>query len=908
MTLEIPKNLPTVNPATLMPYDVYVVIDGTDIHLTASSNHNFTGAEFLRSLYRRAYTSETMRVTTSGTIITLSTTALHAPTMHALAELLSYTLSIPAIRLTGDSKALYNVMPWKAAAFYAPSTTEKHGASFFKIAPLSPWGVNDKTFKYLRHLGGWKSADDNTWRVPMNKVFKFIQSNSPGERGVAVTRSLANLLVEPIGAPFDGNMLSLKDTPISALHFAKYDTRPQNSKREKGKTLAESLTSFGYKTIFDVLYNLPRRYLDLSNPVTSLRGLDAGENAYIVGRVSNWHPMKEKKGAWCTIKTSERNIKVAFWGPYQWREKKFPVSTEVIVGGKVTFYNGLTLTADFIDTLDVSSTDNPYVPIYAQSPARGIMTNLISNLVREALTRLTIDGNPGIEQNDYWATETLPEGILPINEALMRLHFPEKEDDVVEAIDSLAWYELVLMQVIVKTSAAAGKDAKGIKNSGKKSNYAQQVVQGLPYTLTNDQQTAYKTLTERMAGSAPMDALLSADVGAGKTIIQILAALTAVDSGRQAVIVAPTEILARQIYAAAQTAIGEVEGCEPLYLSGSMKAAERKQAIQDIKDGTAKLIIGTHTLLNATEFYDLGFVCFDEQQKFGVEQRDRLLSVRPDGAIPDFLLATATPIPRTIAQIEYGEVDFIQMQEKPAGRKPVETEWVESKYDHLLHHPKHAVWYDLNKEIKAGHQTFIVAPLVEENNDLEAPSVKELAKDLHRVLPKAKIGVLHGKMKPKEQEEAMNSFRSGETDVLVASTIVEVGVDVPNATRIVIMGAERLGASSLHQLRGRVGRSDLHAKCWLVSPAETKSAQARMEALVNYDDGFTIAEADTDTRGEGDILTNTQHGITRNRFLRLSKHRHIIPSAIEHAEAVVSNPEYRAEALHDAKKFFSDMH
>lgn len=906
MTSEPPKNLPVVNPATLAPYDVYVIVDGSDIHFTASSETNYTGADFLRALYRRAYTPDTMRVSTTGSIITLSTTATHAPTMHALAELLSYTLSIPAIRLAGDSKALFSVMPWKATAYYMPSTGNKNGASFFKIAPLNPWGVNDETFKYLRHLGGWKSADDNTWRVPMNKLFKFIQSNTPGDRGIAITRSLANILVEPIGEPFDGEVLSLKDTPISELHFAKYDTRPQNSKREKGKTLAESLAGFGYKSIFDVLYNMPRRYLDLSNPVSSLHGLDAGETAYIVGRVSSWHPMKGNKGAWCTIKTSERSLKTAFWGPYQWREKKYPVGTEVIVGGKVTFYNGLTLTADFIDTLDVSSTDNPYVPIYAQSPSRGIMTNIISNLVREALTRLTVEGNPSIKQNAYWAEEALPEGILTLQEALTCLHFPTKPEDVEKAVESLAWYELVLMQVLIKDSQVAGKDAKGVQNKGDSTDYVKKVIDSLPYTLTGDQQTAYKTIKKRMSGRKPMDALLSADVGAGKTIVQILAALTAIDSGRQAVIVAPTEILARQIYSAAQTALKDVD-LEPTYMSGSMKAAERSATTKSIKEGDAKLIIGTHTLLNATEFNDLGFVCFDEQQKFGVEQRSRLLGTRKDNATPDFLLATATPIPRTIAQIEYGEVDFIQMKEKPAGRKPVETEWVEAKYDHLLNHPKHTVWHDLHKEIKAGHQAFIVAPLVEENSDLEAPSVKELAKDLTHVLTEARIGVLHGKMKAKEQEEAMRAFRDGETDVLVASTIVEVGVDIPNATRIVIMGAERLGASSLHQLRGRVGRNDLHAKCWLVSPAETPSAQARMEALVAHDDGFAIAEADTMTRGEGDVLTSNQHGITRNRFLRLSKHRHIISSAISHAESIISDPEYNDVALQDARKFFDDM-
>lgn len=902
LAFDFQPSVPTLDVSTLAPYDVHIAVNGQIIELTASTRPSAPGGDFLRLFYKRAFSPENMQVDNdaANSVITISVSSANIAVMHSLAEIIPITSRM--VRLVGDMKEFHSIIPWKAVAFYEPNGKERNSASYFNIVPLNPYGVNDETYEYLRHLGGWKIQGSQMWRIPMNKLFKFVQSNTPGEHGVAITISLARILVAPIGKPFDGNLLSLKQTPIKTLHYARYDTRPQNSTRERGKSLAESLTDFGYGSVFDVLYNRPRRYLDLSNPVSSLRGLDAGENAYIVGRISSWEPMYSGKGSYCMVKTDDKKIKVTFWGPSQWRIRKFPVGTEVIVGGKVAFYNGIALTADFIDTLDVSTVENPYIPVYAQSPSRGIMNPLISNMVREALTRLTVGGNPGVVQGSYWGE--LPEGVLGVSEALVKLHFPECVEDIGVAVDSLAWHELVWMQVMLRNAAATADDAQGVVNAGSDGGVADRVVDGLPYSLTGDQVRAYETIKNLMAAEAPMDALLSADVGAGKTIVQILAALVAVDSGRQAVIIAPTDILARQIYVASQSALKSIDGMEPLFVSGSLKASERKAAVKKIEDGSASLIIGTHTLLNMAKFHDLGFVCFDEQQKFGVEQRDRLLMARADGAIPDFLVATATPIPRTIAQIAYGEVEFIKISEKPAGRKPVETEWVAYKHDEMLQHPNHRLWEDIRREIKQGHQAFIVAPLVEEANAVDAPSVKELATDIRRVLPSANIGMLHGKMKPSEQAEIMQSFRDGDIDVLVASTIVEVGVDIPNATRIVIMGAERLGASSLHQLRGRVGRNDLHAKCWLVSPAESKSAQARMNALVEFSDGFEIAEADTETRGEGDVLTQNQHGTVKSRFLSLGKHKHLIDSATATAEAILADPEKLPEAYKDALTFF----
>lgn len=893
----------TINPESVRPYDIVVGASTTQLHLTATTYTNVTGGDTLRTLYMRAQETGgcTFTQDATGKLVTVSIDANNLEATHMVAELLAATAS--STRIVGGTQAFYDSMPWKAVAYYNPTTGEKGDASHITVASLNPWGINEVTFKYLRNLGGWKTKESkNVWHVPANKIIKLIQSNQAGERGIAITRSIAELMVGNID--FDGKILSLQETPVKALNFAKYDTRPRNSKREKGKTLTESLTKSGYGSVFDVLYNRPNRYLDLSNPATNLYGLMIGDNAYITGKINSWTTMNSGKGAYCHVQTADTEVLVTFWGPSQWRETKYPAGTNVLIGGKVSYYKSIALTGDFIDTLDVADTSNPYVPIYAQSPSRGITTDLISNLLREALTRLNVEGNQGIEQEEYWAEDTLPEGIHTIKDALQLLHFPQKEKDIRTAIESLAWYELVRLQVIIQGAQKKSDISQGIENGGSPDGYVQHVISNLPYSLTGDQQTALKIIQERMADNKPMDALLSADVGSGKTIVQILAALNAVDSGRQAVIVAPTDILAKQIHKAATVALEGVEDLEAVYLSGSMKAADKKKVFKGLKEGDIRLVVGTHTVLTAPDFDNLGFVCFDEQQKFGVEQRERLTIARKDGTIPDFLTATATPTPRTVAQMAYGQVEFIQIKEKPAGRKPVETEWVPAKHSDILNEIVHPMWCDLNSEIAAGHQAFIIAPRVEETSD--APSVTELNNELKTVLPTARIGVVHGKMKVAEQEEVMNSFRNGELDVLIASTIIEVGVDVPGATRIVIMGAERLGASSLHQLRGRVGRNDLPSKCWLVTPAESKSAQARMNALVEHSDGFAIAEADTVTRGEGDILTQSQHGTNKNRFLRLNEHRHLIPSAIESATRILTNPTHGKLALQDAEKFFDN--
>lgn len=897
----------TVDERSLSPWDIYVQVIGEHISLSALTAPGAVGGDFLRLFYQRAHVTGVMEMvkSASGRSVTLKVPSSHVPSMHALVEIMA--VAVKYVRLTGDVRRFYAVLPWKGVAVYSVDSRERYSGSYFQIVSVSPYGFNDATFKYLRNLGAWKKPENkNVWQVPMSKLFKFLQSNVPGERGVAVTRSLAELVVKGFGGGFDGSVLSLKDVPVGALHFARYDTRPQNVKREKGKALVDSMVGVGYGSVFDLLYGVPRRYLDLSNPASSLVGLDSGETAHVVGRVVRWEQMYSGRGMTCVVRTAETDIEVTFWGKGKWRELKFPVGSEVIVGGKISFYHGKKLTGDFIDTLDVSSTDNPFVPIYSQSPSRGVLTVLVSNLIREALTRLSAPGNQHIVQGEYWSAGSLPEGILPVDEALKKLHFPESKEDILGATDSLAWYELVWMQLLLREAALESETALGIKNTGRKGKSFRRAVKSLPYSLTGDQQAAVDTIRDLMRSDKPMNALLSADVGAGKTIVQILAALTAVDSGRQAVIVAPTEILAQQIYRAATTALENVPEVTPLFLSGALKNKERKEAARQIEDGSAKLIIGTHTILNTTKFADLGFVCLDEQQKFGVEQRERLLGTREDGTTPDYLLATATPIPRTIAQVAYGDIDFIQIKEKPAGRKPVDTEWVRTTADEILQSPNHLLWEDISKELEAGHQAFIVAPLVDENTDLDAPSVENLANQIHVTLPDARVGILHGKMKPAVQETNMTAFRNGETNVLIASTIVEVGVDIPNATRIIIMGAERMGASSLHQLRGRVGRNDLHAKCWLISPGETKSAQARMNALCEHHDGFAIAEADTETRGEGDVLTLNQHGNTKNRFLRLNKHRHLIASAQEAADRIQNNPEHLKQALADAKKFHSE--
>lgn len=393
------------------------------------------------------------------------------------------------------------------------------------------------------------------------------------------------------------------------------------------------------------------------------------------------------------------------------------------------------------------------------------------------------------------------------------------------------------------------------------------------------------------------------------TIMAQLSTLKAVDSGFQAALIAPTDILARQLFSSFKRL---VEALDDNYetevsidlLSGAMKAAEKREVLKKVADGTTDIIVGTHSLMTSVKYSNLGFVAIDEQQKFGAEQRTALLNSREDERIPDLVMMTATPIPRSTAQVIYGDIDMVELSEKPPGRLPIETEWIEQDPEEIIEELANPLWKDIIEECQNGNQAFIITPLVSESEKIDSASAERTFQKLSELsLSGLRVGMVHGQMKQDKQAEEMKKFQDKEYDVIVASTVVEVGVDIPDATRVVILSADRMGSSSLHQIRGRVGRNSKPSKCYLVSLGRTENSQKRLQSLVESENGFEIAQADLELRGEGKMFSVEQSGKTELMFATLGKNQKDIQSAKEDAIRILKSP-FRKQALKDSKERF----
>lgn len=424
-------------------------------------------------------------------------------------------------------------------------------------------------------------------------------------------------------------------------------------------------------------------------------------------------------------------------------------------------------------------------------------------------------------------------------------------------------------------------------------------------TLVNVEKLNYTAKTICIKVDSHDELFLTKDyIVTHNTILAQLTCLQAVDNKYQAVLAAPTEVLANQLYGTFKKVLeGIPQRDRPsiAFLSGSLKAKEKREVHKAIEYGEVDIIVGTHSVLNAKVPYkNLGVVCIDEQQKFGASQRNALLNIREDSFMPDIISQTATPIPRSTAQIYYGDINLITVDQKPSGRKEIITEWIKDDPREIITKKASPVWSDISSELALGHKAFVVVPMVHENAKVNAASVAETIKELSKILPNVEIEFVHGQMKKAEQEERIENFRTGSANLLVASTVIEVGVDIPEATRMVILSADRLGASSLHQIRGRVGRNSLQSKCYLVSSNTKVDNTARLESLVNSNNGFEIAKVDLHTRGEGDLFGERQAGDTKLTFASLVNHATLIDEARAVAESIYKTPR-KIEALMDAE-------
>jgi ATP-dependent DNA helicase RecG len=659
-----------------------------------------------------------------------------------------------------------------------------------------------------------------------------------------------------------------------------------------GLKKAEQLGAFDppIETVFDLVTHYPRRYLDRTAQAM-IRDLRVGDEAMILARVKRNQTRRTRQGRALVeldVFDGSSYLKVTFFNQ-GWRGKQLPTGTEAVFFGKLEDYRGRRqMTNPVVDL--VGDRTGRIIPIYPQSEKAGLTTWDLAGAIENALARLAELGGLLDPLDDRWRDEL---GVIDRDRALRQIHLPASMEDAREARRRLAIDELLRLQLtLVMRKRAIERESKGIRHTVEApGGLVERFHTGLPFPLTEAQRRAIAEIASDLAGPHPMHRLLQGDVGAGKTIVAVTALLTAVQGGYQGALMAPTEVLAEQHHLSITRMLDglvvpdtgdSLFGERPLrveLLTNRTTAGERTKLHAALEAGQVDILLGTHALITeAVAFQRLGVIVIDEQHRFGVEQRAAL---RGKGDDPDVLVMTATPIPRTAAMTVYGDLDMTVIDKLPPGRTPIETTWARGPLE------ESAAWTKVRAEVEAGHQAYVVCPLIDESEKIEARSAEEEFERLsHGELSGLRLGLLHGRVPAKEKEATMASFRQGDLDVLVATTVIEVGVDVPNATVMVIEDADRFGIAQLHQLRGRVGRGAAVSHCFLLGDTQTPDGVARLSALVDSTNGFELAEVDLELRGEGTILGTRQKGRSDLKLASLRRDKDLVRQARQAAFAI----------------------
>jgi ATP-dependent DNA helicase RecG len=655
----------------------------------------------------------------------------------------------------------------------------------------------------------------------------------------------------------------------------------------------ESFSRFDIGNLADLLMHYPRRWVDRTKEA-SVGDAQVGEEALVVGEVRRVQapPRRGRAPARvvATLGDGAARLTLVFFNQ-TWRERQLQPGTLVAVFGKVSVFQGSKqMTNPTVDVLgDPDDRPRPIVPIYPQSEKVDLPSWAVLRAVEEALARCEARG----------IADPVPEsvrrrlGLVGRHEAFRSIHLPESIADKDRARRRLAFDELLRVQaVLVMRKRAYERDARGFRHdvSGELTGRLRAAF-GHPFTAAQERVIA--EIERDLAAPHPMHRLLQGEVGSGKTLVAASAMLVAVQGRHQAALMSPTEVLAEQHGAVLRRLLdgvtvpdpGNLFGDRPLevrVLTNRITGAERREVLAGLADGSVDIAVGTHALIQeGVQFHDLGVVVVDEQHRFGVEQRAALRAKADGGPVPDVLVMTATPIPRTAAMTVYGDLDVSVLDELPKGRARRVTHWAAGPLMHA------AAWAAVREEVAAGRQAYVVCPLIDESEKLEVASAQETYTELSAgELAGLRLGLLHGRLPAAEKDAVMNAFRQGHLDVLVATTVIEVGVDVPNATVMVILDADRFGIAQLHQLRGRVGRGEHAAQCWLLT-AESEGEHRRVQALVASDDGFELAEADLDLRGEGTIMSTAQKGRSDLKLASLRRDRELVGQAREAAFEIV---------------------
>ncbi len=647
-----------------------------------------------------------------------------------------------------------------------------------------------------------------------------------------------------------------------------FDTRIQFLKGV-GEARAKSLSKQGIYSIGDLLRNYPRAYEDWNN-TTLLRDAQVNESICVRAIVAQNPQVVKINGGRILVKTvisdGSDYIPVTFFNNKYVKDQLIE-DQEYLFFGKITLdkYNNKTMLSP---RFEKSLEKQRIRPIYKATSSMPSKTT--ERLVETALRE--IKGN---------IQEIIPEYIIKkyrlmsFEEALRTIHFPETEEQLALAKRRLIFEELLLLQMGLLSEKTEGGNRAAIPI---KNDYTEEFYSSLPFDPTNAQKNAISEAIEDMKTDKQMNRLLQGDVGSGKTAVAAALMYNAVKNGFQAALMAPTEVLANQHFKTLSNFFGDdVNIC---LLTGSVSASKKRDIRGRLKDGDCNIVVGTHAIIqNDVEFNNLGLVITDEQHRFGVGQR---ASLSNKGNNPHTLVMSATPIPRTLAMMIYGDLDISVLDELPKGRQPIKTYHVPTSYHERIYN-------FIRKNITAGQQAYIVCPLVSESDSDLVPATEYYDYLKSTYFADCTLGLLHGQMKPKEKDAVMNRFYSGEIQLLISTVVIEVGVDVPNATVMAIENAERFGLSQLHQLRGRIGRGSKESTCILLSDAQNEEAVDRFETMCRTTDGFEIAKKDLEMRGPGDFFGSRQHGLPDMRIANLMTDTRILYEAQKTAKELVDN-------------------
>ncbi len=662
-------------------------------------------------------------------------------------------------------------------------------------------------------------------------------------------------------------LIELRDVPVTRLAGV-------------GPVKAEGLREMGIENVLDLLLHYPRRYVDRTKQAT-IREIVIGEEATVLGTVRRVESRRTRqKRSMVTLDLSDDTgyLKCTFFNQ-PWREKQLPAGTEIVVFGKVDLFQGRKqMTNPVVDRIGGDRTGR-VIPIYPQSEKARINTFDFGEWIAESLRRAAPieDAVPG------HVLDALD--LVDRDAAMHGIHRPDsiEERDVARA--RLVFDELLRIQlVLVRRKREYERTSLGIRHEVG-GELVRAFIDGLPFPLTKAQARAIREIEADLAKPVPMHRLLQGDVGSGKTLVAVASMLTAVQGGHQGALMAPTEVLAEQhgmgirallegfTVPAGEGSLFDDRSLSVALLTNRTTPKERQRILDGLASGDIDIAIGTHALIqDKVAFKSLGVVVIDEQHRFGVEQRAALRS--KGEAVPDVLVMTATPIPRTAAMTVYGDLDVSVLDELPPGRTPIKTVWARGPLAET------EAWQRVRDEVAAGHQAYVVCPLIDESEKVEVASAQETFDELSAgELHGLRLGLLHGRVKAADKESTMHAFRTGELDVLVATTVIEVGVDVPNATVMVIIDADRFGIAQLHQLRGRVGRGAAVSYCYLLGAGATSDGERRLLAIEGSTDGFALAEEDLDIRGEGTLMDVRQKGRSDLRLASLRRDRAVVEQA-----------------------------